>query len=490
MEKYIIAIDQSTSGTKLLLVNEKADIIYKAEKSHKQYYPQPGWVEHDPVEIYQNILALVKTCLDTNNLNDQALGIAITNQRETIVLWDSETGKPVYNAIVWQCRRTADYCTDLIKNGKEEMIHSKTGLKVDPYFSASKLNWMIENVAGMKEKAKAGKLMAGTIDSWIIWNLTDKKTYKTDITNASRTLLFDIYKHDWDKELIGIFGLEGIALPEVDSCNGNFGSTTFNGYLQNEIPITSVIGDSQGALFAQKCYEKGMAKITYGTGTSIMMFTKEQAVKSEKGLVTAIAWALDNKVEYALEGIINCSGDIINWLKSNMDLFDNYDELNQLAQSIPENEGVYLVPALVGYGIPYWDPYAKAALVGMTRGTKKAHVLRAGLEAIAYQVFDAVAVMESAASIQITCLKADGGATTNEFLMQFQSDILAKDVISSDVNELSAMGSIYISGLKLGIWKDIEQLNKEAAIYRKKMDKATRDKNIEGWEKALKMILE
>jgi len=486
-EQHILVIDQSTSGTKVLLVDDKAQIVYKNQKSHQQYYPKPGWVEHDPIEIYQNVIALVSDCLKCNSFKNVTL--AITNQRETVLLWDKETGCPIYNAIVWQCRRTADYCMNLVNERNDIIVQSKTGLKIDPYFSASKLNWLLGNVPEAKSLATQGRLMAGTIDTWLIWNLTDRKVFKTDVTNASRTLLYNIYDLRWDETLIELFGLGDLLLPKVCKCNDHFGSTTFNSLSESEVEIHGVIGDSQGALFAQKCYDIGMAKVTYGTGTSILMNTGNQPVKSKMGLVTAIAWALNDQVEYALEGIINCSGDIISWLKSNIHLFESYDQLEELATSITDNEGVYFVPALVGYGIPYWKTNAKAALVGMTRATKKANILRAGLEAIVYQVYDAIQIMEEAAGIKIKCLKADGGATTNQFLMQFQSDILKKEVVSSDIKELSAMGAVYIAGLKVGVWQSVENLNQSAKEFKPHMADEMYTKNINGWKMAVELIV-
>lgn len=490
MNSYILAIDQSTSGTKVLLVNQKGEIVFKKQKEHTQYYPEPGWVEHDPLEIMENVWALLKEGANQVNEEDEIISIALTNQRETALIWDSETGLPIYNAIVWQCRRTADFCEELKLLGLDSLVQEKTGLKIDPYFSATKLNWILNHVEGIEEKLQKGQLLAGTIDSWLLWNLTNHQIYKTDITNASRTLVYNIYDLKWDEALLKIFGLEHLKFPEVCPCNALFGETNLQGRLNKSVPITGIIGDSQGALFAQRCYEEGTAKATYGTGTSIMMNTGNQPIKSDKGLVTAIAWALDDQVQYAIEGIINCSGDTLNWLKSNIGLFENFDDIESLATSIKSNEGVYLVPALVGYGIPYWDPYAKAAIVGMTRGTTKAHLVRAGLESIVYQIYDAIKVMEEVSNISLKLLKVDGGATTNQFLLQFQADILGIEVIASDVKELSVMGAIYISGLKMGLWKSLDGLNEDAYHSTHPiMNEEDQQKNISQWKEAIERIV-
>lgn len=487
---YIIGIDQSTAGTKVLLVNEKGEIVYKKQKAHHQFYPHPGWVEHDPVEIMENVWELLKDATDQVTPEDKIISIAITNQRETVLIWDSVTGVPIHNAIVWQCRRTSDYCQQIIELGKEEIVQEKTGLRVDPYFSATKLNWILNNVDGAKDQLNKNQLMAGTIDSWLIWNLTNRGSYKTDITNASRTLIYNIYDLQWDPDLIQLFNLENLQLPEVCSCNAYFGETDLLGMLPYFVPITGVIGDSQGALFAQRCNKKGTAKATFGTGTSIMMNIGEKPIASHKGLVTAIAWALDHQIQYALEGIIHCSGDTINWLKNDIGLFDSFDEIEALAKSVPSNEGVYLVPALVGYGIPYWNPNAKAAIVGMTRATTKAHLVRAGLESIVYQIYDAIQIMEEVSQVPLESLRVDGGGTTNQFLIQFQADILSKEVITSEIKELSVMGAVYIAGLKVGLWKTLEGLNENA--YRStqpQMEAVTREKNIKLWKEAVELIV-
>lgn len=489
---HILAIDQSTSGTKVLLVNEKGHIIHKCSESHKQYYPQAGWVEHDPVEIYENVKKLMKELVQTSGISQEELAVlAITNQRETVVVWDKETGVPVYNAIVWQCRRTSDICKELKDQGYEEMIQSKTGLKADPYFSASKIKWILDHVAGVKDRAKEGKLLLGTIDSWLIWKLTCGKVHATDYSNASRTLLFNIDTLQWDDDLLALFNIPKSMLPRIKDSNEIFGVTEDQSLPFTALPISGVIGDSQGALFGQKCFKPGMAKATYGTGTSVMMHTGE-LVKGSNGLVTSIAWGLNGKVEYALEGIINSTGDVIKWLKEQLEIINGVDEAEKLASSIPDNQGVYLVPAFVGLGAPYWNPYTRAAIFGMSRDTGKAHIVRAALESIAYQVKDVIELMQSESNIQIKVLKVDGGATSNRLLMQYQSDMLDINVTASKVAELSSMGSVYLAGLGIGIWKSIEEINKlnqEHQVYQPLMTKDERDKYYQGWKQSVHGVL-
>jgi glycerol kinase len=491
-EQYILAIDQSTSGTKVMFVNSKGKITHKCSASHKQYYSQTGWVEHDPVEIYENVKTLLTEVVQTTSVPEDELAVlAITNQRETIVVWDKETGIPVYNAIVWQCRRTSDMCEELKEQGYETIIQSKTGLKADPYFSASKVKWILEHVDGVKKRAREGKLLLGTIDSWLIWKLTGGKVHATDYSNASRTLLFNIHTLQWDDELLNLFNIPREMLPEVKDSNELFGVTEDPSLPFTQLPISGVIGDSQGALFGQKCFEPGMAKATYGTGTSVLMQTGEM-VDGTNGLVTSIAWGINGKVSYALEGIINSTGDTIKWLKEQLELIDEIGEAEQLACSISDNQGVYLVPAFVGLGAPYWKPYTRAAIMGISRNTGKPHIVRAALESIAYQVKDVIELMQSESNIQIKSVKVDGGATSNRFLMQYQADMLDIDVIASEVAELSSMGSVYLAGLGVGIWKstdEINQLNQEHELYQSLMNNDVRDKYYHGWKQSVNGVL-
>ncbi|MBT2757820.1 glycerol kinase GlpK [Mesobacillus foraminis] len=491
-EKYILAIDQSTSGTKVMLVNTRGEYIHKCAGDHIQYYPKADWVEHDPVDIYENVKTLLKEIVQTSGISQEELAVlAITNQRETVVVWDRETGIPVYNAIVWQCRRTSDFCEELKEQGYEEMIQSKTGLKVDPYFSASKIKWILDHVDGVKDRAREGMLLAGTVDSWLIWKLTCGNVHATDYSNASRTLLFNIKTLQWDDQLLDLFDIPYTMLPVVKSSNEIFGVTEDPNLPFTSLPISGVIGDSQGSLFGQKCFEPGMAKATYGTGTSLMMHTGE-LVKGTKGLVTSIAWGLNGKVDYALEGIINSTGDVIKWLKEQLELIGDVDEAEQLANSVPDNQGVYLVPAFVGLGAPYWNPYTRAAILGMSRNTGKPHIVRAALESITYQVKDVIGSMETQSNIHLMSLKADGGATSNRFLMQYQADILNLDVMVSQVSELSSMGSVYLAGLGVGIWNsvdEIRELNQEYEQYYPIMSSNIRDKNYQGWKDSVKVVL-
>ncbi|MDG5789631.1 glycerol kinase GlpK [Evansella sp. AB-P1] len=488
--EYILSVDQSTSGTKVLLINSQGEVIHKKGASHEQYYPNPGWVEHDPIEIYENVKRLLKETINTvPNAKDVLKVLAVTNQRETIVVWDKESGIPVYNAIVWQCRRTSDICKDLKELGYESTVKSKTGLTLDPYFSATKVKWILENVDGVKEKAANGKLLLGTIDSWLIWKLTDGKVHATDYTNASRTLLFNIHTLDWDEELLAVFSINKSMLPQVKDSNANFGMVEDDDLLQ--LPISGVIGDSQGALFGQKCFEIGMAKATYGTGTSVLLHTGN-LVDAHNGLVTSIAWGIDSKIEYALEGIIHTSGDVMKWIKEDLGLFSDYNEVEKLASSLTDNQGVYLIPAFVGLGAPYWDPYARAAIMGMSRNTTKAHIVRAGLESIAYQVKNVVELMEKESHINIKELKVDGGATKNSFLMQFQADMLDTNVVASNISELSAMGSGYLAGLGIGMWSstdEISKLNRDNEIYRPLVSEKVRIKNYQGWQQSVSRVL-
>jgi glycerol kinase len=491
-QKYILAIDQSTSGTKALIVSEIGQIVHKCSLNHAQHYPQTGWVEHDPVEIYENVKKLLAEINQTSAVSAEELAVlAITNQRETVVVWDKETGNPVYNAIVWQCRRTSDYCNELKEQGYETMIQLKTGLKADPYFSASKFKWILDHVDGVKERAREGKLLLGTMDSWLIWKLTGGKVHATDYSNASRTLLFNIHTLQWDEELLELFDIPGEMLPIVKASNELYGVTGDISLPFTQLPISGVIGDSQAALFGQKCFEPGMAKATYGTGTSVLMQTGEM-VNGTNGLVTSIAWGLSGKVSYALEGIINSTGDTIKWLKEQLELIHDFGEAEQLARSIPDNQGVYLVPAFVGLGAPYWKPYSRAAIMGMSRNTGKPHIVRAALESIAYQVKDVIELMQAESHIQIKSVKVDGGATSNRFLMQYQADMLDIDIIASEVAELSSMGSAYIAGLGVGIWKstaEINKLNQAHELYQPLMTADVRNQYYQGWKQSVNGVL-
>ncbi|WP_179232689.1 glycerol kinase GlpK [Paenibacillus rigui] len=498
-KSYILTIDQSTSGTKALLFDQSGSILGKTALDHKQQYPQPGWVEHDPMEIYGNVLQAVQRVLqETGTSPEQLAALTVTNQRETAVVWDRETGLPVYNAIVWQCRRTAALCEELKLKGKEPVIQEKTGLVLDPYFSASKFRWILDHAEAEAEsnagrRRAEGRLLAGTMDSWLLWKLTGGKVHATDYTNASRTSLFNIHTLQWDQELIELFGVQGLQLPEVKSSNEVYGWTADPALFDGRVPVTGVIGDSQAALFGQLCHAPGMAKATYGTGTSVMMnIGPVLAAQPGNGLVTAVAWGLDGKVDYALEGIIHCTGDCMRWVRDQLGLFTDYAEAEKQAASLGDNEGVYVVPAFVGLGAPYWSPQARAAVMGLSRRSDKRHVIRAALESIAYQVRDTVELMEAESGIRLRELRADGGAADNRFLMQFQADLLQASVKKPVMTELSALGSAYIGGLTVGFWSSKEQLltlSREPVMYVPAMDKGLTERYYGGWKTAVSAVI-
>ncbi|GGG08318.1 glycerol kinase GlpK [Paenibacillus abyssi] len=493
MDKYILAIDQSTSGTKALVVDRSGNVVAKSTADHTQYYPRAGWVEHDPLEIYENVNRTLKKALELAGIEASALAaVTITNQRETAVLWDKTNGRPVYNAIVWQCQRTADRCADYKAAGHEPEVRARTGLMLDPYFSAAKWGWMLEHAEGAGQLLAEGKLLAGTVDSWLLWKLTGGKVHATDYTNASRTSLFNIHALHWDEELCRLFGVPRELLPEIKSSDEVFGYTEAPELFAERIPISGIIGDSQAALYGQLCLEPGMAKATYGTGTSVLMNVGEKPAPSGNGLVSAIAWGKGGEVTYALEAVIRTSGDSIKWVRDNLGLFTSFEEMERLLVQAPDNEGVYLVPAFVGLGAPYWDPYARAAITGMNRGTNKAHIIRAALESIAYQVRDAVELMLSETGICLKELRTDGGASDNATLMQFQADMLNQTVVKSDIAELSAMGSVYMGGLGVGFWASMDDITAQSRsfrVYHPSIDSAQRDRDYSGWKRAVASVL-
>ncbi|MGG1518599.1 glycerol kinase GlpK [Paenibacillus oryzisoli] len=491
---YMLVVDQSTSGTKVLIIDRTGTIVAKCSKEHTQLYPRPGWVEHDPIEIYNNVKETALQAMKSIDIGPESLAaLTITNQRETAVLWDRTTGLPVYPAIVWQCQRTADKVADLKASGYEEVVLRKTGLMLDPYFSAAKWTWMIEHAAGVSEKLARGELLAGTMDSWLIWNLTGGSVHATDYTNASRTSLFDIHQLKWDEQLCSLFGVPAELLPEVRSSDELFGYTAdpeLFGAIR--VPITGVIGDSQAALYGNQCFRIGMGKATYGTGTSLLMNVGPNPVPSRNGLVSAIAWGKGGKITYAVEAVIRTSGDSLKWLRDNLGLFRTFAEMEELLAGITDNEGVYLVPAFVGLGAPYWNPYARASITGMNRSTNKAHIIRAALESIAYQVRDAVTLMEQSTGIRLDQLRADGGASDNATLMQFQADMLDTTVIKSEIAELSALGSVYMGGIGIGFWQslaEIAETHRAGINYVPKMQKQVREVYCAGWESAVASIV-
>lgn len=487
-----MALDQGTTGSRAIIFNHNGTIVSTASKEFKQIYPKPGWVEHDPMEIWSSQVEVAKTALEKAGLEagDMA-SIGITNQRETTIVWDKKTGKPIYNAIVWQCRRTAPICDQLKKKGLAEIIQKKTGLVVDAYFSGTKIKWILDNVGGVRGKAEKGEVLFGTVDSWLIWNLTKGKAHVTDYSNASRTMLFNIHNLDWDEEILTELDIPPEILPKVLPSSYVYGSTDIE-IFGREIPISGDAGDQQAALFGQACYEPGMAKNTYGTGCFILMNTGEKIVTSKNGLLTTIAWGVNGKVEYALEGSIFIGGAVVQWLRDEIGLIKNSREIEKYALKVEDTNGVYLVPAFVGLGAPYWDMYARGIIVGLTRGTKKEHILRAAEESIAYQSRDVLEVIQKDSGINLKKLKVDGGAVRDNFLMQFQSDILGVPVVRPKVVETTALGAAYLSGLAVGFWKDKEEIAqkwKADKEFSPNMDEKTKEKLYKGWKKAVSRSL-
>lgn len=487
-----MALDQGTTGSRAIIFNHNGTIVSTASKEFKQIYPKPGWVEHDPMEIWSSQVEVAKTALEKAGLEaGDIAAIGITNQRETAIVWDKKTGKPIYNAIVWQCRRTAPICDQLKKKGLAEIIQKKTGLVVDAYFSGTKIKWILDNVGGVREKAQKGEILFGTVDSWLIWNLTKGKAHVTDYSNASRTMLFNIHNLDWDEEILTELDIPPEILPKVLPSSYVYGSTDKE-IFGREIPISGDAGDQQAALFGQACYEPGMAKNTYGTGCFILMNTGEKIVPSKNGLLATIAWGVNSKVEYALEGSIFIGGAVVQWLRDEIGLIKNSREIEKYALKVEDTNGVYLVPAFVGLGAPYWDMYARGIIVGLTRGAKKEHILRAAEESIAYQSRDVLEVIQKDSGINLKKLKVDGGAVRDNFLMQFQSDILGVPVVRPKVVETTALGAAYLSGLAVGYWKDKEEIAqkwKADKEFSPNMDEKTKEKLYKGWKKAVSRSL-
>ncbi|TYR79046.1 glycerol kinase GlpK [Priestia megaterium] len=489
MEKFILSLDQGTTSSRAILFNKKGEVVHVAQKEFTQYFPKPGWVEHNASEIWGSILAVIASCLSESGVSaDQIEGIGITNQRETAVVWEKSTGKPIYNAIVWQSRQTSDICEELKEKGLNDIFREKTGLLIDAYFSGTKVKWILDNVEGAREKAENGELLFGTIDTWLIWKLSGGKAHVTDYSNASRTLMFNIYDLQWDDELLDILGVPKSMLPEVKPSSHIYGHTIDYHFFGKTIPIAGAAGDQQAALFGQACYEKGMAKNTYGTGCFMLMNTGEKAVKSDHGLLTTVAWGVDGKVEYALEGSIFVAGSAVQWLRDGLRMFKDAKETEEYATRVESTEGVYLVPAFVGLGTPYWDSDVRGAMFGLTRGTTKEHFIRATLESLAYQTKDVLSAMEADSNITLKTLRVDGGAVKNNFLMQFQSDMLDVPVERPQVNETTALGAAYLAGLAVGYWKDrdeiAQQWNMEKS-FEPEMKEAKRENLYNGWKKAV-----
>ncbi|GGF31628.1 glycerol kinase [Halobacillus andaensis] len=489
MEKYILSIDQGTTSSRAILFDHEGAIVETAQKEFEQYFPKPGWVEHDANEIWTSVLGCIADVLMRADVEaDQIEGIGITNQRETTVVWDRHSGKPIYKAIVWQSRQTQSICNELREQGYNDTFRDKTGLLLDPYFAGTKVKWILDNVDGAKEKADKGDLMFGTIDTWLVYKLTGKKEHVTDYSNASRTLMYNIYDLKWDKELLDILGVPESMLPEVKPSSEVYGHTVDYHFFGNQIPIAGIAGDQQAALFGQACFEKGMAKNTYGTGGFMLMNTGEEAVRSDNGLLTTLAWGVDGKVEYALEGSIFVSGSAIQWLRDGLKMIESSAESEEIASQVDTTDGVYVVPAFVGLGTPHWDSEARGAVFGLTRGTKKAHFIRATLESLAYQAKDVVDAMVDDSGLELKKLRVDGGAVKNNLLMQFQSDLLNTSVERPKVNETTALGAAYLAGLAVGFWKDREEIAKQWKLGKEfdpDMKEEESDKLYKGWQKAV-----
>lgn len=489
MDKYIMALDLGTTSCRCIIFDKNGRICSAAQKEFTQYFPQPGWVEHDAEEIWATQTGLMYEAMSKIDITiNEIAGIGITNQRETTVLWDKETGRPVHKAIVWQCRRTAGYCDELKKLGMAEFFRSKTGLVLDAYFSATKLRWLLDNAAGARERAEKGELLFGTVDSWIIWKLTGGKVHVTDYSNASRTMLFNIHTLKWDEEILRVLKIPQQILPEVKPSSHVYGYTDSK-LFGREVPIAGAGGDQQCALFGQTCFERGEVKNTYGTGGFMLMNTGTAPVNSHNGLVTTIAWGVDDKVEYALEGSIFVAGAAVQWLRDELGLIRDAAESEVLAKSVPDANGCYVVPAFVGLGAPYWDQYARGAIVGLTRGVNRNHIVRATLESIAYQVNDVLTAMQEDSGMPITSLRVDGGACDNDFLMQFQADILNTPVVRPYCIETTAMGAAYLAGLAVGYWRSKEEILANhviAAEFKPQMGQAKRESLLQGWHNAVK----
>ena len=489
MAKYVMALDAGTTSNRCILFNEKGQMCSVAQREFKQIFPKPGWVEHDANEIWASQLGVAVEAM--NMIDASAADIAaigITNQRETTILWDKNTGEPVYNAIVWQCRRTSEYCDSLKEQGLTEKFRRKTGLVIDAYFSATKIKWILDNVPGARERAEKGELLFGTVETWLIWKLTKGKAHVTDYSNAARTMLFNINTLEWDDEILQILDIPKAILPEAmpSSCVYGMADPAFLG---GEIPISGAAGDQQAALFGQTCFQAGDAKSTYGTGCFLLMNTGEKLVFSENGLITTIAWGLDGKVTYALEGSVFVAGAAIQWLRDEMRIIDSAEDSEYMAKKVKDTNGCYVVPAFTGLGAPYWDQYARGTIVGITRGVNKCHIIRATLESLAYQVNDVLVAMKADSGIALSSLKVDGGASANNFLMQTQADIINVPVNRPQCVETTAMGAAYLAGLAVGYWKDLEDIKNNWMVDRTfvpVLEEKTRTERIEGWKKAVK----
>lgn len=489
MKKYILSLDQGTTSSRCIIFDKEQNIYGIAQKEFTQIYPKEGWVEHDPMEIWSSQYGVLQEALAKTNISpEQIAAIGITNQRETSIIWDKETGKPIYNAIVWQCRRTADICEDLKSDGFDKYIKENTGLLIDAYFSATKIKWILDNVEGAREKAERGQLIFGTVDTWLIWKLTNGNAHVTDYTNASRTMIFNIKELKWDEKILNKLNIPISILPEVKSSSEIYGYVNLGGKDSVKVPISGIAGDQQAALFGQAAFNKGDAKNTYGTGCFLLMNTGEEIVESKNGLLTTIAIGIDGKINYALEGSVFMGGAIIQWLRDEMGILSDAQDSEYFAKKVNNNGGVYVVPAFVGLGAPYWDMYARGAILGLTRGSNKNHIIRAALESIAYQVNDLIDAMEDDAGFEINALKVDGGASKNKLLMQFQSDISNIEVCKPIITETTALGAAYLAGLAVGYFDNIDDISKSWCMgesYNPNMETEDRKVLYSGWKKAV-----
>lgn len=494
MEKYILSFDEGTTSCRAIIFNKRGELVKLAQKEIKQIFPKPGWVEQDAMEIWGSQSGVAREVLEVAGIRPEEIAtIGITNQRETTIVWDKNTGKPIYNAIVWQCRRTAGYCEKLIERGWKDKIRNKTGLVIDAYFSATKVAWILDNVEGARKKAESGDLLFGTVDTWILWNLTRGKVHVTDYSNASRTMLFNIEKLDWDDEILVELRIPKSMLPEVRNSSEIYGYTDPSTYGGAMIPISGIAGDQQAALFGQACFQEGTVKNTYGTGCFVLMNTGERLINSHNGLISTIAWGLNGKITYALEGSVFVAGAAIQWLRDELRLVYDAPQTEYYANKIESTEGVVVVPAFTGLGAPHWDMYARGGIFGITRGTRREHIVRATLESLAYQSKDVIEAMKDDAKLQLSTLRVDGGASANDFLMQFQADMLNVEVLRPKTFETTALGAAYLAGLAVGYWKNLEEISKEFVVEHKfipNMPDDIREKNYRYWKKAVERSMD
>ncbi|SDF27782.1 glycerol kinase [Fontibacillus panacisegetis] len=488
-ETYILALDQGTTSSRAILFNKQGEAVHSAQREFPQYFPKPGWVEHNPNEIWGSILGVIASCLSESGVKPkQIAGIGITNQRETTIVWEKESGNPVHPAIVWQSRQTSEICEELKSSGYDGIFRKKTGLLIDPYFSGTKVKWILDHVPGSRERAEKGELLFGTIDTWLIWKLSGGRLHVTDYSNASRTLMYNIHELCWDDELLQLLEVPKVMLPEVRSSSEIYGTTIPYHFFGEEVPIAGVAGDQQAALFGQTCFEPGMVKSTYGTGCFMLMNTGEKPVESQHGLITSIAWGINGKVEYALEGSIFVAGSAIQWLRDGLRMFRDAKDSEAYASRVASTEGVYVVPAFVGLGSPYWDSEVRGAVFGLTRGTSKEHFIRATIESLAYQTKDILGAMESDSGFEVKKMRVDGGAVSNEFLMKFQSDILNIPVERPVIRETTALGAAFLAGLAVGYWNDRDELCRTWSLehsFEPAMKTEYRDALYNGWKKAV-----